>query len=353
MHADTRSRWLAVALGGAVLACVLALAAHPVPQVREAAAAPARAPRGGVPARDSVTHVTMRDVGFHVDDQIVLRIAYLDGTMRPLRPGTPIFFDDKTSFAIHIDDAAVGLTANDMTLLLNRYVFGYRGSPLRHLRVTTVGNRIKQTGILHKVVDIPFQITAELSVTPDGHIRLHPVDTRIFNVDGSGLMRALNITLEKLLDLSKAKGASVKGNDIFLAPDTIVPPPAIEGRVVSVRVEGDRIVQQFGDSATAFARIAGPLAPPDRNALHYMFYRGGTLRFGKLIMLDADMQIIDADERDAFDFNIDHYTVQLVAGYSRTTPEGGLEVFMPDYDDAQRMLAAHRTLEPRAPGESR
>jgi hypothetical protein len=149
-------------------------------------------------------------------------------------------------------------------------------------------------------------------------------------------MRALNVTLEKLLDLSKAVGASVKGNDIFLAPDSILPPPTIEGRVTAVRVEGDRIVQVFGDTAASRAAASRSLDPPDRDAPNYMYYRGGTLRFGKLIMLDADMQIIDADPRDLFDFFIDHYRVQLVAGYSRTLPTGGLEVFMPDYDDAAR-----------------
>lgn len=311
-------------------------------------AAPSDAGSGDTTAARG-TRVLMRNVGFHLDDQIVMRIRYLEGTMRSKRPGTPVFFDDKAGFVIHIDRASVGLTTEDMTLLLNRYVFGYRGSPLRDLRVSTAGGRIKQRGILHKVVDIPFEITAELSVTPDGHIRLHPVATRIFDVDGAGLMRALNLTLEKLLDLSKAKGASVKGNDLFLAPDSIVPPPTIEGRVTAVRVVGDQIVQQFGDSAAGPGRPA-PLEPPDTSSHNFMYYRGGLLRFGKLIMLDADMQIEDADERDPFDFAIDHYNVQLVAGYSRSTPEGGLEVFMPDYDDATKMLAARRTLAPPRPG---
>ncbi len=49
-------------------------------------------------------------------------------------------------------------------------------------------------------------------------------------------------------------------------------------------------------------------------------------------MTDADMQLVDAEPRDPFDFYPDKYLRQLVAGYSRNTPSGGLVVFMPDYD---------------------
>ena len=42
-------------------------------------------------------------------------------------------------------------------------------------------------------------------------------------------MRAFGLSLQKILDLSKAKGVTVKGNDLFLDPVKILPPPAIEG----------------------------------------------------------------------------------------------------------------------------
>jgi hypothetical protein len=59
-----------------------------------------------------------------------------------------------------------------------------------------------------------------------------------------------------------------------------------------------------------------------------MYYEGGTLRFGKLLMLDAEMQIVDLDPSDPFKFDLDRYARQLVAGYSRSLADGGLEVFM-------------------------
>ena len=62
-----------------------------------------------------------------------------------------------------------------------------------------------------------------------------------------------------------------------------------------------------------------------------MYYRGGVLRFGKLTMHDTDLLIMDAEPQDPFDFFLDQYNAQLVAGYSKNTPDHGLVVTMQDY----------------------
>ena len=247
----------------------------------------------------------------------------------------PVVFDDKRSFVLHIDTAEVGLTGKDLSALLNGYVFKYRGSPLSHLTVTTSGSELVQKGRLRKGVEIPFEIHARVSVTPEGLIRLHPTKTVIFGADGDALMRALGLSLQKLMNLEGSHGASVKGNDILLRPDSLLPPPAIEGRVVAVRVEGDQLVQTFGPAAGE--TTPPPLVPPDGAASAFMYYRGGSLRFGKLTMLDAEMQIVDIARDATFGFDLDRYSAQLVAGYSRTLSDQGLEVFMRDVDD----LATH------------
>ena len=70
--------------------------------------------------------------------------------------------------------------------------------------------------------------------------------------------------------------------------------------------------------------------PSSRN---YVYFHGGVVRFGKLTMTDADLQLTDADPSDPFDFFPERYLKQLVAGYSRTTERGGLKVVMPDIGD--------------------
>ena len=284
------------------------------------------------------TQVEMRNVDFYVDPEIVLHIHRLRGTIRS-KTGGPVMFDDKRSLVIHLATGEVGLTASDITTLLNKYVFAYKGAPLSKLRVTIAGSQIVLTGTLHKVATLPFTIRAEVSATPDGHIRMHPVQTKIIGIGVTRLMHGLGMSLQKLIDLSKARGASAKGNDIYLAPDSILPPPTIEGHVTAVRIVGNEMVQTFGGEGTP-----AQLSIPDPSQRNFMFYRGGTLRFGKLLMLDAEMQIVDLDPVDPFKFNLDQYNAQLIAGYSRTLPDLGLEVYMRDIDKVKQSPSARPSL---------
>lgn len=278
------------------------------------------------------TQAQFRNVAFDIGRGISLDITRLRGELRSKQQGSPIAFDDKTSFVIHIASAEVGLTMQSLDSLMNGYVFAYRGAPLRNLTFSTDSGKLVQAGTLHKVVNIPFRITAVMSMTPEGLIRVHPVQIKIFSVNGRGLMKALGITLQSLLDLSHAHGVSVQGNDLLLDPQQLLPPPAIEGRVTAVRVDSNEVVQVFGDSSETMPQ---PLHPPE-SAKNYMYFRGGTLHFGKLFMVDADMEIIDLDPANAFQFSIDQYNTQLVAGYSKNTASQGLVVFMPDLATAQR-----------------
>ena len=113
-------------------------------------------------------------------------------------------------------------------------------------------------------------------------------------------------------------------DDLILDLEQILPPPHIEGKVVSVRLEGDKIIQVFGGSD----------AKPVKNirAGNYMAYKNNRLRFGKLVMNDTDLILIDMDPNDPFDFFLDHYKEQLSTGYTKITPESGLRVFVKDYN---------------------
>ena len=41
---------------------------------------------------------------------------------------------------------------------MNSYIFAYPGAPLKHLKVHTSGSQVVQSGVMHKIVDIPFEI---------------------------------------------------------------------------------------------------------------------------------------------------------------------------------------------------
>jgi hypothetical protein len=278
---------------------------------------------------DTITEMSMRNVHFHVDDDIRLRVRQMRGRMRDLGGKHLIVLDDKNRLELRMAYGEIALSSGDLTTLLNRYVFGYPGSPLKQLVVKTSGKHIVQTGVMHKIVDLPFRMTAELSVTPDHLIRIHPIAIEICGINGFGLMRAVGTNLSKLLDLRGAKGATVQGNDLLLDPLVILPPPKLEGEITSVYVEGDEIVQVFGDATSPGAT---PLPPPVP-ASNYVYFRGGVIRFGKLFMVQSSLEAMDADQTDPFDFYLDYYHSQLVAGYHVTLPDYALHAVMPDFND--------------------
>ena len=70
-----------------------------------------------------------------------------------------------------------------------------------------------------------------------------------------------------------------------------------------------------------------------------MAYRGNKLQFGKLLMSDTDLVLIDPAPKDPFDFYLDRYKDQLVAGYSKTTPTFGLNVYMVDFNKLKKSPA--------------
>jgi hypothetical protein len=279
-------------------------------------------------ASEQATETTMRNILLHVDDDMRLGIRHLRGRMSDLSGKPVAVLDDKNQLKIDIAYAEIGLTEEALTLFLNRYVFGYRGSPLKDLVVRTAGDQIVQTGTMHKLIDIPFEMTARLIVTEEGLIRIHTTRMEICDLNGEKLLKAFGMELEDVLDLSGADGVSVDGNDILLDPLKTLPPPKINGRLTAIRVEGNEVVQTFGSPSEAGGELTPPIA-----ANNYIYFRGGTIRFGKLYMVLTDLLTIDGDESDPFDFYLDYYHTQLVAGYHTTLASYALVTWMPDFDD--------------------
>jgi hypothetical protein len=283
------------------------------------------------PTPDTSLWVSMREVNLHIDDQHTMRVRELHGQVSPTVPGTVPLLDDPKSFRIRVTRATVDLGGPDLAALLNEYVFAYKGAPIRDLRARIEGSTVVFTGVMHKGVDLPFEMTSELSLEPDGRIRSHPKKMKMLGINGAKLLHALGLHLDKILDLSGSRGASVSGDDLLLDPLEMIPPPAIQGRLASVRVDGDHVSQTFvrtADDSVFTNRIR-----VDSSAHNYLYFRGGQLRFGKLLMTDTDLLISDADESDPLDLYMAKYNTQLVAGSTRNLANLGLRVSMPDYND--------------------
>jgi len=91
-------------------------------------------------------------------------------------------------------------------------------------------------------------------------------------------MKLFGLDMAKLINTRKTKGFSVDDNDIILDP-ALALRSADAGRITTVRIQGDEIVQIFGKET--------PDTAAERPHSNYMTYRGGILRFGKLTMNDT------------------------------------------------------------------
>ena len=282
------------------------------------------------------TWIEMKNVDLRVAENAAVGIRRLRGEVIPTGGNQSAFLDSTSSFSIRITSGSVAIRTADLGAILNRFVFGYRGSPLRNLRVRTDGSQLVQTGVMRKGVDLKFEITSSLSLTDSGWIRLHPTKVRVLGVNGQSLLHALGLQLDDLLDLSGSTAARVKGDDIYLNPKKILPPPATDGRVAAVRVEGDALVQEF--ERLPEDSVFDGYAHADSSAPNYLFFRGGHLRFGRLEMRDTQLQILDLDPADPFDLYLAQYNRQLTAGYSKNRPNLSLQAYFPDYTDLTRPI---------------
>lgn len=283
-------------------------------------------------AATNIVQVQMRNILYHLSDQAAVHITRLDGELRPTRQDAIPSFDDRDSFLIDIRSAEISISVTALATLLNQQVFAASDAPLKNIEITAQGDRLKIKGKLHSKGDIPFETEGTLSVTPQGQVRIHAEHVKAAHVPVKGLMDLLGINIADLVKTNKVRGLQIENDDLILNPTAILPPPRIEGRLSAIAVRDNLIVQRFGGAAPDTRGRSG----------NYMSYQGGQLKFGKLTMSPTDLILIDPDPRDPFDFFFANYKDQLVAGYTKNTPQDGLRVYMPDYGKLKKHALASR-----------
>lgn len=272
----------------------------------------------------------MRNLWLHVAEGVVLDIKTLDGEFVSHSQTEPPVFDDPKSYTLRVKTADMQLDSSSLTNLLQQSLKEHP-APISDVKITIQDGKMQAAGKLKKGVTVPFTMTATVSSTPDGLLRLHADKLKTAGVPVKGLLDLLGINVDDLMKMPPGSGLRAEKDDLLMDAAVMLPPPKTEGRVQSAEIVRDRL----------HLRMTGPGAPPKRpatlplpSATNYMYFFGGSIRFGKLTMSDADLQLIDADPKTPFDFFPAKYEAQLIAGYSRNTKRRGLQVFMPDYAKA-------------------
>jgi len=270
----------------------------------------------------------MRNVDLHLTPEIGLHVRSLRGRFVAQGSRPAPYLDDPRSYSVMVDHGEVAIDLASLNALMTRALVGH--SNVRSMAISIdADGQLRQKGTLNKGVPVPFDVKASVSPTPDGHLRIHSESVRGFGVPVTPLLKTFGLKMDNLFKVDPGRGVTVDGNDVLLDPSSLLPPPAMHGRITQVRVDKDALVQVFGPDGQK------ALSPPPTSK-NYIYWRGGQLSFGKLTMTETDLELVDDDPRDAFDFSVDRWNEQLVAGFSKITPGRGLKAHLPDYNDLPR-----------------
>jgi hypothetical protein len=287
--------------------------------------------------------VEMRNVDLHLTTDIALHIRSLRGRFVPNGTRQAPYLDDPRSYSVTVDNGEVAVDLASLNALMTRALIGH--SNLRSIQISTgADGSLRQQGTVKKGIPVPFDVKGIVSPTSDGRIRIHTVSVKGFGLPVSPLLKTFGVKVDDLFKVDPGRGISIDGNDVLLDPSSLLPPPVMHGRITAVRVEKDALLQVFGTGAPR------ALSPP-ATSKNYIYWRGGQLSFGKLTMTETDLELVDDDPGDPFDFSIDRWNDQLIGGYSKITPERGLKQHMPDYNDLARH-SAHSNRHERRPARS-
>lgn len=280
------------------------------------------------PGRQPV-EVEMRNVDMRVASDITLRIRHLRGRFVPTGRAEIPYLDDKHTYLLEIDSAETALDMASLNAVMRRTLGGGH-SNVEKVRVSTDDERnLRQKGVLDKGIPVPFDVKGGVEATPDGRIRVRASKVRGFGIPVTPIMKVFGVEMDDLLKVKPGHGVIVDDNDLILDPQQLMPPPLIRGKITSVQVTDGEMIQTFGSGK--WQRLSPPAV-----SKNYIYWRGSELQFGKLTMTATDLELIDEDPSDPFDFSVDHWNDQLVAGYSKNTPSRGLKTHMPDYNDLKR-----------------
>lgn len=280
------------------------------------------------PAQPAGTsYSVLKNVFLRVDPEIGVSVSHLEGRLEPKRPGDPVIFDDTRSFVFNIYQGQLTINAANITRLKNKFTFNYPESPLKDIEITFSQGRISMKGKMKQVIWVPFEMEGTIQPSHEGTLIMVPDSIRVAGIPAKGLMDAVGLQTSKLLKLAGDRGVQLQGNNILLDCTKLFPPPQIQGKIVAVDVQPTGLTLFFDSPQRVPRRML-----PDLNARNYMHVYGGNLLIMNELQRGAELQMVDMNPSDPFDFYLGEYKRHLKAGYVKVmNDQGSLITLMPDY----------------------
>ncbi|HEU4636040.1 MAG TPA: hypothetical protein VFS41_07675 [Edaphobacter sp.] len=274
-----------------------------------------------VSTKDLLTTVFAHNLELRKGPQFRIYVRWIRGQMLPTHKGVVPSLDDESSFVFQIDRGLIHVNLGDIGNYLNS-AMALR-SPLKDMKLTGEGQQIRLTGVMHKLlIPLPVEILGTIGPASGGRVHVKINKINVLKIPVKGLLKGLSVEVDDIVGKEPVDGVEVKDNDIYLNTTSLLPPPHIRGQISAIELHAPDVVVTYGSTS-----------PDDDQQLaqwhNFLRLRGGSVAFGKLVMNDADLTLVDASDDTWFDLDLGNYHEQLVKGYSRMTPDKGLEMFMP------------------------
>jgi hypothetical protein len=331
-------------LGGSIAALILVAGVawyagvkHSKPAPQAATAASGETIQASGAADDSSpTRIYAHNLMLRKGPDFRIYVRWLKGEMKRTRQGVNPSFDDPESFFLEVQQGIIHANIGDISHFLNAGVVP--GSPLQNISITGNGNQVSVHGTIHKLhIPLPIGLDGTISPASDGRIHLHVDHLSVLKVPVKGLLGDFHVSISDLMGKTSVAGVEVSQNDLYFDTQKLLPAPHIHGQLTRVRVVNPDIEVMYGAAQNDAART--------EEWHNFLALKGGTVDFGKLTMHHVDLIMIDASKDAWFDLDLVNYQAQVVNGYTRMTPQAGLEIFMPDLDQlppqhAQQSISA-------------
>ncbi|HEX7359723.1 MAG TPA: hypothetical protein VF283_04460 [Bryobacteraceae bacterium] len=289
---------------------------------------PTRTSAGHAPATPidkGPTNVYAHDLLLRKGSNFRIYIPWFRGQMVRTKPSVIPSFDDLDSFYLDVKAGVIHANIGDIGAFMNDSGAASH-SPLKNMKLSGDGNLIHLKGTLHKfLIPIPIELVGQISAAPNDEIHIHVTKLNVLKIPFKGLLGAFHVQLSDLFNPKGSAGIRVKGNDIYLDTEKLLPPPHIRGALTSVRIVNPDLEIVFGKGKGEVNRV--------KQWRNFLRLRDGTLDFGKLTMHHVDIIMVDISKDAWFDLDLAHYQDQMVYGYTHMTPNAGLQIFMPDVDE--------------------
>lgn len=254
-------------------------------------------------------------------------VRWLDGRLARTRRNINPSFDHPDSFGLDVESGIIRANIGDIGHFFNSSL---AGSPLKNVSLVADGPNLKLTGVIHKVIPLPVQVIASVSVAPDARVRVHIVKIDVVKVPVKGLLGLLHLSAADLVK-TNAAGVEIDGNDLLLDTQKLLPPPHIRGRLTHISVDSPDIEAVFSNAAKDVERV--------ELWRNFFSLKGGTIDFGSLTMHPVNIMMIDISTNPWFDLDLVNYRDQFTNGYTRMTADSGLQIFIPDRRDLKSQRA--------------